>query len=152
MDRTSLIEKFRGLTVWNEGGKRAPHKPLLVLLALGYLQREGRWELAYTEIEAPLQKRFADFEAAVERVRSHLRNGSPKRTDPALVSGLLDLTGAFCRRTHGRCGLHIVRAGHSDISTRPRTARGPVLRLGFPKGITWGTVTGRFPAKLRRKG
>lgn len=33
------MDQFRGLTVWKRCGERAPHKPLLVLLALGYLQR-----------------------------------------------------------------------------------------------------------------
>ena len=61
MDRQELTNKFRGLTIWKQGGQRAPHKPLLVLLALGYLQREGREALAYTEIEGPMKKLLEDF-------------------------------------------------------------------------------------------
>ena len=61
MQRQELTDKFRGLTVWKNGGQRAPHKPLLVLLALGYLQREGRRELAYAEIEGPMKKLLEDF-------------------------------------------------------------------------------------------
>jgi putative restriction endonuclease len=61
MDRQELTDKFRGLTVWKQGDQRAPHKPLLVLLALGYLQREGRRELAYTEIEGAMKGLLEDF-------------------------------------------------------------------------------------------
>ncbi|MEF8792828.1 MAG: hypothetical protein V5A50_03995, partial [Thiohalorhabdus sp.] len=61
MDRQAIADKFRGLTVWQRGDQRAPHKPLLVLLALGYLQREGRRALAFTEIEGPMKQLLADF-------------------------------------------------------------------------------------------
>jgi hypothetical protein len=30
-----VIHQFDALTVWSRGGERAPHKPLLVLYALG---------------------------------------------------------------------------------------------------------------------
>jgi len=60
MDRQTLIETFQGLTVWSRNGQRAPHKPLLALLALGYLQREGRRELPFTETDQQLKALLAD--------------------------------------------------------------------------------------------
>jgi hypothetical protein len=32
-----VIDQYDALNVWSRGGERAPHKPLLVLYALGYL-------------------------------------------------------------------------------------------------------------------
>ncbi|MFP4614945.1 MAG: phosphorothioated DNA-binding restriction endonuclease [Thiohalorhabdus sp.] len=61
MDRDQLTEKFRGLTIWKANGQRAPHKPLLVLLALGCLQRKGQQELPYAEIEGPMKQLLEDF-------------------------------------------------------------------------------------------
>ena len=42
MDPGELPRRFDGLTVWKQGDQRAPHKPLLVLYALGLWQGGGR--------------------------------------------------------------------------------------------------------------
>ncbi len=42
MGKTEIKEKFKHLTVWKRGGERAPHKPLLILYALGRLLRDKR--------------------------------------------------------------------------------------------------------------
>ena len=34
MTRTQILDAFDRIRVWQQGDKRAPHKPLLVLLAL----------------------------------------------------------------------------------------------------------------------
>ncbi len=34
-----IVDKFKQITVWNASGKRAPHKPLLILYAIGCLLR-----------------------------------------------------------------------------------------------------------------
>ena len=56
LDSTIIKEKFKRLTIWKRGGKRAPHKPLLVLYALGRLFRnQSRLEL-YENIDIELKK------------------------------------------------------------------------------------------------
>lgn len=55
MDDQDLIERFSRVTVFRAGGKRAPHKPLMLLVALARLQR-GEGRLApYAEIKATLE-------------------------------------------------------------------------------------------------
>jgi putative restriction endonuclease len=50
MDDEELIERFAGVTVFQRGSKRAPHKPLLLLIALARLQA-GEPRLApYSEL------------------------------------------------------------------------------------------------------
>ena len=49
----ALISQFENLKTWAGGGHRAPHKPLLVLLALGEWARGNR-ELRFTEVVEPL--------------------------------------------------------------------------------------------------
>lgn len=52
MTQQKILAKFDSLTVWKRGGLRAPHKPLLVLLALGRFQR-GETQIRFEAI-APL--------------------------------------------------------------------------------------------------
>ena len=54
MDRRDFLARIRRLNVWRAGGQRAPHKPLLLLLALGRLQRGADRLALFEEIEGPL--------------------------------------------------------------------------------------------------
>lgn len=56
----SIIERFRELNVWRRGSERAPHKPLLVLLALGSLSR-GQQQLAFVDCEPKLRELLKEF-------------------------------------------------------------------------------------------
>ena len=61
MDRESIVQKFETLRVWQSGGVRAPHKPLLVLYAIGKLLRgEGRL-IPYSEVDEKLGDLLRDF-------------------------------------------------------------------------------------------
>ena len=65
------LSKVAGIRQWERGGKRAPHKPLLLLYAFGRLQAAGRNDpLAYVDVEAPLQNLLDDF-------------GPPRKSTPA---------------------------------------------------------------------
>lgn len=52
--------RFRDLTVWKRGDQRAPHKPLLVLYALGKLTQGERW-LQFSDIEDDLTELLIEF-------------------------------------------------------------------------------------------
>ena len=46
MDSDAILRRFDELSVWKQGDQRAPHKPLLVLYALGPVAaRPGRRHL-----------------------------------------------------------------------------------------------------------
>lgn len=55
---------------WSRGGERAPHKPLLLLYALGHFQRNGAAPIFYSEAEARLAHLLREF-------------GPPHATSPA---------------------------------------------------------------------
>jgi putative restriction endonuclease len=55
------LERFRHLNVWKRGDVRAPHKPLLVLLALGRVQGGADRLLPYDEIDQPLTRLLEEF-------------------------------------------------------------------------------------------
>ena len=61
MDREAIIQKFEQLKVWRNADERAPHKPLLVLYAIGKLLRDGSRLLPYSEIDDNLGNLLREF-------------------------------------------------------------------------------------------
>lgn len=64
----SLLDKIDHLRMGKRNGQYAPHKPLLILHALGELSR-GHEALAYRAIDAPLTRLLEDF--GPQRARHH---------------------------------------------------------------------------------
>ena len=61
MDREEIIQRFEQLRVWRNAGERAPHKPLLVLYAIGQLLRGESQPLPYSEVNEPLKHLLREF-------------------------------------------------------------------------------------------
>lgn len=55
-----LLDALSEIRTWSQGDQRAPHKPLLLLLALGALQRGERW-LPYEQVEEDLTPLLDEF-------------------------------------------------------------------------------------------
>jgi putative restriction endonuclease len=55
------IERVTHLNQWRRGGERAPHKPLLLLYALGRLQRTGSASVAFVDAEPDLKRLLEEF-------------------------------------------------------------------------------------------
>jgi putative restriction endonuclease len=56
----TVVDQFRELNVWQRGSERAPHKPLLALLALACLSR-GQKVLTFAEAEPKLRELLLEF-------------------------------------------------------------------------------------------
>ena len=61
MDKEAIIQKFEQLKVWRNADKRAPHKPLLVMYAIGRLRQDGNRLLPYSEIDDNLGNLLREF-------------------------------------------------------------------------------------------
>lgn len=61
MTSEELFNKIENIVVWKKGSQRAPHKPLLILLAIGYLQRQEKRLISYKEIDEDLKKLLKVF-------------------------------------------------------------------------------------------
>lgn len=70
MKDAEILERVDRLRVWQQHGERAPHKPLLLLLALG--------RLAHDEVAIP----FATVEAKLKELLEEF--GPPRRPEPSL--------------------------------------------------------------------
>ncbi|MGY0068385.1 phosphorothioated DNA-binding restriction endonuclease [Streptomyces sp. QTS137] len=83
------LERAANLRQWTRGGSRAPHKPLLLLYALGRFRRDADGELRYSVVEEELKQLLAEF-------------GPPHRTTPAYPFHHLVSDGVWEVRTeHG---------------------------------------------------
>ncbi len=60
MDRDELINLFSGITTWGRGDQRAPHKPLLILYALGCWLR-GESVVTFADVSAALSDLLTAF-------------------------------------------------------------------------------------------
>jgi putative restriction endonuclease len=69
MTDAEILDLFRRIRSWNRGDERAPHKPLLLLLALAQLQRGGARWLTYAEVEPRLRELLEDY--LPERAAQH---------------------------------------------------------------------------------
>ncbi|WP_037911110.1 phosphorothioated DNA-binding restriction endonuclease [Actinacidiphila yeochonensis] len=81
------LERAGALRQWAANGERAPHKPLLLLYALGCFQRDAEGELAYSAVEADLKRLLAEY-------------GPGRRTTPAYPFHHLVNDGVWEVRTH----------------------------------------------------
>src|SRR4051812_42094938 len=61
MTNEEILKAFDGIRVWQRGDRRAPHKPLLILLALGRLARGEKPSVEFSEIEEKLGRLLEEF-------------------------------------------------------------------------------------------
>ena len=54
MNKEKVLQCFSNLNVYRKGNRRAPHKPLLILIAISKFQ-QGQIDLPYEEIEQTLK-------------------------------------------------------------------------------------------------
>lgn len=61
MTREEFLKKIGSIGTWKRGGQRAPHKPLLLLFALGRVLNRRKRFLLYEEIEPQLKELLHNF-------------------------------------------------------------------------------------------
>jgi putative restriction endonuclease len=61
MDSEKIIEILKHLSVFQRDGKRAPHKPLLLLFALGRMLNRNQRLISFSEIESEFKNILATF-------------------------------------------------------------------------------------------
>ena len=60
-ENEQIIKRFRSLAIWNKGGQRAPHKPLLCLLAISKVIEGKERLLPFRMIEKKLSELLISF-------------------------------------------------------------------------------------------
>jgi putative restriction endonuclease len=116
-DADDIIKRFDELGVWKQGDQRAPHKPLLVLYALGRWQR-GQAEVAFQEAEPKLKDLLREF-------------GPPRRSDhPEQPFWRLQRDGVWV--VHAPSGMPL-KTG--DTIPRVGALRSPEVWAGFTPDV-----------------
>src|SRR5262249_44606488 len=99
MPREPPLTRFDGLNVWSRGDQRAPHKPLLVLYALGRWCRGEQTDIPFAEAEPVLTELLKEF-------------GPPRRSlHPEYPFWRLQNDGVWVVRAQGDL---TPRRGHTD--------------------------------------
>jgi putative restriction endonuclease len=113
MDRDAILIHFDELMVWKKGDQRAPHKPLLILYALGRWQR-GLTEVSFREAEPDLKRLLQEF-------------GPPRRSDhPEQPFWRLQSDGVWTVSAPPNLKLKT-----GDTIPRVGELRSPTVRAGF---------------------
>lgn len=112
-----ILTRFDDLNIWNQGGQRAPHKPLLVLYALGRWQ-QGKAEVTFAEAEPELTVLLREF-------------GPPRKSDhPEQPFWRLQNDGVWVVRTPNPLPLKT-----GDNIPRVAALRSPDVRAGFTSEV-----------------
>ena len=115
--RDEFLITIERINVWRQHGGRAPHKPLLLLLALGRMLGNRERLVLYREIEKPLKELLRGF-------------GKPRRTNhPEYPFGRLCADGLW--EVPGNENLSRTRKGDLLV----RELRNRSVRGGFPTAI-----------------
>ncbi|WP_367278916.1 phosphorothioated DNA-binding restriction endonuclease [Desulfobacula sp.] len=61
MNNQNIKNQFKKITMWKRNGVRSPHKPLMVLYAIGCLLRNKERLISYEEIDKDVAKLLQDF-------------------------------------------------------------------------------------------
>lgn len=91
MQAHDWVRQVSSLNQWKRGGERAPHKPLLLLYALGRLQRTGSASVLFSEAEPDLRHLLEEF-------------GPPRNTSPSYPFHYLTNDGLWLVRTSAGLG------------------------------------------------
>src|SRR5215471_11796946 len=85
MTSDAVLQQFDDIGIWKQGDQRAPHKPLLVLYALGRWQ-QGKSEVTYSEAEPALTALLRDAAEVRGNFSAGRRYPEPLRIHRAAVA------------------------------------------------------------------
>lgn len=141
-----MLERFAALRQHQHDGQRSPHKPLLVLLALGRLAATGSSELPWSAAESELADLIAEFgpPSRTGRAQSAAYPFTRLRADGVWVLDQdvqMDLVGPLAsRHVTGRLESSLESVLRDDPALVGATARALVLS-NFPETVAPDVLT-----------
>ncbi|TDE49944.1 restriction endonuclease [Nonomuraea mesophila] len=136
------IERVAEIRRWSRGGERAPHKPLLLLYALGHFQRNGDRPIPFSAAEAELKRLLQEF-------------GPPRDTSPGYPFHHLTSDGLWLVETrHGAGspgpGLGRLRESQAAGRLHPDLARALSEEFGLLGRIARHLLDANFAPSLHQ--
>lgn len=141
-----MLDRFASLRQHQRDGQRSPHKPLLVLLALGRLAATGSSELAWSAAESELADLIAEFgpPSRTSRAQSAAYPFTRLRADGVWVLDQdvqMDLVGPLAdHHVSGRFEASVESALRNDPELVRASARALVLS-NFPETVAPDVLT-----------
>ncbi len=71
MTNDKILNQIKNISTWGRQGERAPHKPLLLLYALGRIQQGKQGMFSYQELEPKLKELLLDFGPPRKTIRPY---------------------------------------------------------------------------------
>lgn len=71
LSREEFLRRIRKITVWKRGARRAPHKPLLLLYALGQVAKQRERLIPYETVDLRLRDLLARYDPANRSTDTH---------------------------------------------------------------------------------
>ena len=139
MTTSDLLTHFQNINTWKSKGTRAPHKPLLILMALGEIQRGNTGFIPYTSIEPKLKGLLIDFGPYRKSYYPNLpftklaNDGLWQLNEPNLIDTKQDYTSKFLREHHlaGKFPEHVIQQLIKDPELLKSIAE-IILEQNFP--------------------
>lgn len=142
MKSEDLLSQFQNINTWKSKGTRAPHKPLLILLALGEIQRGNPGFLPFTTIEPKLKDLLINFGPYRKSIYPNFpftklaNDGLWQLNEPALIDTSQDYSSKFLRehQVAGKFPEYVV----TQLNRNPellRTIAETILEQNFPETL-----------------
>lgn len=146
MTRDEVLAAFDGIRVWQQGGRRAVHKPLLVLFELGRLARGEPPAIEYNDIEPKLIQLLSEFGPSGARATRHYPFWHLK------TDGLWDLSGpqaVIDRPARATPNLSELREHHVSGQLRPDIRAALAADRNLLHELAQRIVSAHFPESIQ---
>ena len=138
----SILGHIKSISTWGRKGERAPHKPLLLLLALGRIQQGKPGLISYEEAEPKLKDLLIDFGPPRKNIRPQYpfirlaNDGIWQFNKPAIIDTSKDYSRKFLIDEHVDAGFdsNVEAAIRSDPKILKAAAEW-LLESNFPDTI-----------------
>ncbi|NDK55445.1 phosphorothioated DNA-binding restriction endonuclease [Pontibacter fetidus] len=142
MTNADLLSQFQNINTWKSKGTRAPHKPLLILLALGEIQRGNPGFIPFTTIEPKLKDLLIDFGPYRQSYYPNFpftklaNDGLWQLNEPSLIDTRQDYSSKYLRDNHlaGKFPEYVVIQLQKDPELL-KTIAETILEQNFPETL-----------------
>ena len=146
MNKQQAISLFDTIKVWQRGDQRAPHKPLLALLALGKLANQHLSQLHFSDVEEELKSLLREFGPTGSENKGHFPFWHLQGDGLWELHGPVELTSRPLRNT---ALVSQLRQPEVTAGFSPELARYLIKNPDIIRSIAQRLVSAHFPETIQ---